>query len=245
MGRRTSAVGMRGGTVTTAERWRQRLGVPDARGNGRLLWAVVTDTIGVGMFLPLSFLYFTISGGLSATTVGAAVTAASLGALVLGGPAGWLADRFDPRRLLAVNNVVVAIGYAMFPFVDSGWGVLVAVATVSAADRVYWAAWPSLVSRLADATDLDRWFAFTEMVKNACMGLGAVAGTLLLANGGTAAATWLLALNVVSSLSPRRSCSRCAPYRLVRTACRPRRTVRAGERSSGTGPWCRSSSRRV
>ncbi|MGW7541110.1 MFS transporter [Streptomyces sp. NPDC054770] len=182
-------------------RIQQTLGIPDVSGHGRLLAAVVIDTVGVGAFLPLSFLYFTLHSGLDTATVGAMVSAASVAALFLGLPAGWLADRFAPRTLLVVNNVVVAAGYALFPVAHHAAAVFAVVFVVMATDRVYWAAWPKLVSSLATPATMDPWFAFTETVKNACMGLGAIAGTLLLAGGGIDAAGYLLLVDVVSSVA--------------------------------------------
>jgi len=190
--------------VTTSTRpvWQTRLGIPPSRtrSEGRLVFAVFVDTLGVGMVVPLSFLYFTLSTDLSLAGVGSAISAAILLSLPMGFVAGTLVDRFGPKPLLVINNVVAAAGYLLYIFASSWWGVFGAMFVVMAADRMYWAAWPNFVKGLTGESEMDSWFAVTEAVKNGCFGIGAIFGGAVLAFDVRSGAAILILLNVLSSL---------------------------------------------
>ncbi|MFJ4185174.1 MFS transporter [Kitasatospora sp. NPDC089509] len=197
---------MSGGSVSGrtvgASRWRGVLGIPEisARGHRWLVVAVFVDTLGVGMVVPLSFLYFTLSTNLSLAGVGAALSAAILLSLPTGFVAGTLVDRYGSKPLLIINNVVAAVGYLLYVFATDWFGVFSSMFVVMVADRMYWAAWPAFVKRATGAADMDAWFALTEAVKNGCFGIGALLGAAALAIDGKAGATVLIVLNAISSL---------------------------------------------
>ncbi|MDT7786088.1 MAG: hypothetical protein QOF58_4507 [Pseudonocardiales bacterium] len=188
--------------TTARPGWQTRLGIPASRtpGEGRLVLAVLVDTLGVGMVVPLSFLYFTLSTNLSLAGVGSAISAAILLSLPMGFVAGSLVDRLGPKPLLVINNVVAAVGYLLYIFAESWWGVFGAMFIVMAADRMYWAAWPNFVKGMTGETEMDSWFAVTEAVKNGCFGIGAIIGGVVLAFDVRSGSAILILLNVLSSL---------------------------------------------
>ncbi|MBO4140648.1 MFS transporter [Micromonospora tulbaghiae] len=84
-----------------------------------LAYATLVNTVGAGLWLAGGALYVTRDVGLSATSVGAGLTAAGLVGLSASVPLGGLADRWDPRTLRAVLQVGQAVAALAYLLVDS------------------------------------------------------------------------------------------------------------------------------
>ncbi|MEV5981396.1 MFS transporter [Streptomyces sp. NPDC052114] len=174
--------------------------VPEVGEHRRIVVASAVDTLGVGLFLPLSLYYFTITTGLPVAGVGAATSAATLSALALAPLAGAATDRFGPRSIAVLSNVVTAVGYLAHPFVDGYVGLFLAVFTVMAGDRMYYAAWPTLIAVIAGPGRLDAWYALMQAVGSGSLGLGALASGVFLAGAGPGSLDVLVVFNAVTSL---------------------------------------------
>ncbi|RKT11403.1 MFS transporter [Streptomyces sp. 1114.5] len=115
--------------------------LPD-RGPGRtLFWATVVNTVGTGMYLTSSALFFVRVVGMSQTQVGLGLTVSGLIGLLAGVPVGRLADRSGPRRVylvmlgaeaLAMAALVLARSFTTFVLLCS---CISLAATASAAAR--------------------------------------------------------------------------------------------------------------
>ncbi|WP_055696410.1 MULTISPECIES: MFS transporter [Streptomyces] len=174
--------------------------VPEVGEHRRIVVAAAVDTLGVGLFLPLSLYYFTVTTGLPVAGVGAATSAATLSALALAPAAGAATDRFGPRALAVLSNLVTAAGYLAYPFVDGYVGLFLAVFTVMAGDRMYYAAWPTLIAVIAGPGRLDAWYALMQAVGSGSLGLGALASGVFLAGSGPGSLDVLVVFNAVTSL---------------------------------------------
>ncbi|BAJ31552.1 putative truncated major facilitator superfamily transporter [Kitasatospora setae KM-6054] len=183
-----------------AGRWRARLGLPDLAGHGRIVAATVLDAFGVGMFVPLSFLFFVLTTDLTVARVGLGSALATLLSLPVAPLAGALVDRWGPRTALIANNLLAAAGYLGYLLVDSLPGLVAAMLVVLSAERLYFAAWPGFVADLAEGAELDRWYAFTTAGTNAAAGLGGAAGGLLLGTGWPGAAVAVVLVNAATSV---------------------------------------------
>ncbi|MGW4807741.1 MFS transporter [Kitasatospora sp. NPDC004272] len=184
-----------------AARWRVRFGVPDLTGHRRIVAATVLDAFGVGMFVPLSFLFFVLTTRLTVVQVGFGSSLATLLSLPLAPLAGALVDRWGARTSLIANNLLAAAGYLGYLLVDSLSGLVAAMLVVLSAERLYFAAWPGFVADLAEGAELDRWYAFTTAGSNAAAGLGGAAGGLLLGTGWPGAAVAVVAVNAATSVA--------------------------------------------
>ncbi|NEC06284.1 MFS transporter [Streptomyces sp. SID7909] len=89
-------------------------------------------TIGGGIILPISTLYFIKIVGLSAAQVGLAFTVSGLLAIPLSVPAGALADRIGPRRVMMATFAGHSLVGVSYLFVQNFW-MLLAVQMLSAA----------------------------------------------------------------------------------------------------------------
>ncbi len=176
-----------------------RLGVPRLSGNGRIVTATALDSFGVGMFIPLNFLFFLLTTDLTVQQVGYGTSLATLLSLPVAPLAGIAVDRWGPKASLVANNLLSTVGYLCYLLVDSQASLVAVLFVVLCAERLYWVSWPAFVADLAQGEELDRWYAFTAAGKNASVGIGGAAGGALLGTGWSGAAVLIVVLNAGTS----------------------------------------------
>ncbi|MFF5468234.1 MFS transporter [Streptomyces achromogenes] len=175
-----------------------RFGIPPLTEVRRTTAAVLVDTVGVGLMIPISLLYFTLTTDIPVSELGVALTAATLLSLPAGLAGGAMTDRFGPKLAMVTNNLVSAAGYVLYLFTDGVVTAFLAMLLVAVADRMYWACWSSYVHTLSHGRPFERWFAFLESIKAGAMGLGALLATLILAVSTDVGARWLVVLNIAT-----------------------------------------------
>ena len=102
---------------------------PDAL-RRKLVAIRLAESIGKGVFLSGSVLYFTLHVGLSAAQVGLGLSAAGFSALVSSVVFGVVADRMSRRRLLALLFLTLAVGFGLYALVDTAVGFFALVISV-------------------------------------------------------------------------------------------------------------------
>jgi MFS family permease len=162
-------------------------------------FAVLVDTIGAGLTLPLTIVYFTVTTDVPLAVIGALSTVASLVALPIGLLGGVLTDRFGAKASMITNNLMSAAGFALYLVAHDPVSVFAAVFLANASERLYWTAWTAYVHDLADGRPFERWFSFLEATKAAALGAGAVVAAVTLAQGQDGL-RWLVLANVVTSV---------------------------------------------
>ncbi|MFJ6752098.1 MFS transporter [Streptomyces sp. NPDC091266] len=168
-----------------------------APGTPRLLatsWLV--NTVGSGLYLPTSALYFTHVAGLPVARVGIGLTVAGLVALTGSVPIGGLADRYGPRRVLAVVLAVQCAAMFSFTSVRSFPAFLVSAMVFTLADQGSNAARGALVAAAGKGAERVRLRAYLRVVTN--LGMGAGAGLAALAVQADSA-SWYTALLTVNA----------------------------------------------
>src|SRR5947208_8391699 len=87
----------------------------------RAVWALeaggLVNAFGNGFVYPFLFIYLHNVRGFSLGTSGLVVGTNAAFALVAGIPGGWAADRFGPRRMLALSLAALATAFALFPLI--------------------------------------------------------------------------------------------------------------------------------
>ncbi|MGW1179436.1 MFS transporter [Kitasatospora sp. NPDC002543] len=166
----------------------------------RLFLSVAVDTFGSGVFLPLSLLFFVTVRHFPAAAAGTAVTAGSLASFAVVPLCGRLVQALGPKSCLLVSNLLTALGYGLFFAAGNLAAVAGATFLVTAADRLYGAAWPTLVARFAKPEELTEWFSAVTVLKTTSLGVGTLGATALMALAGGHGLLLALALNSASSL---------------------------------------------
>ncbi|WP_198667147.1 MFS transporter, partial [Glycomyces dulcitolivorans] len=155
---------------------------PSAR--RRFIAASFVDSLGQGVYVPLTMLFVHALTGQSLTAIGTGLTLAGLGALASMPVIGSLIDRFGGKRVYAGALALRAIGFALYPLAHS-YTAFLAVALVVAV--AMWAASPSqqsLIGDLAEGEERDRLLAWDRSLRNGGMGFGSLAAAGMLALGG-------------------------------------------------------------
>jgi MFS family permease len=172
--------------------------------------ATLVNTVGNGLYLTGSALFFTRSVGLSPAAVGAGLTISGVLGMAAGVALGHVADRVGPREVALALFGFEALGVALYVFVHS-FAAFLAVACLGAlAERGNFAVRGALIVAVAPPDRRVAVRAYLRSVTNVGISLGAVlAGLALHADTRAAyvalmlgdAATFLLAGAFVARLA--------------------------------------------
>ncbi|MGY4920761.1 MFS transporter [Streptomyces sp. 900116325] len=138
------------------------------------------DALGSGLYLPLTLVFIHEVTGLSATSVGLAVTVAAAAGLAANPLAGILIDRFGSRSILIGTYLLRALGFALYPLVGSFPALIAVAALIAVGDRAYYPATSSYTAAIASGADRDRLYAYVAMARNVGFGLGGLLSTAAL-----------------------------------------------------------------
>lgn len=144
-------------------------------------------SIGTGLFLTGSVLYYTRIVHLSVTQVGIGLSAAGLIGMVASVLIGGLSDRFGPRRVMVGLHAFRVLAYAAMAVVHNFWQFLVVVVLVTAADRAGPPTNQAMVGRIFTKAERLRTMAYLRAVRNIGLAVGALlAGVALQTDTATA-----------------------------------------------------------
>jgi len=153
----------------------QQTGLPRIRGREALILAFLIDSLGTGLYLPFSLLYFQKIAGLSLPTVGATLTIATILTLPMTPITGYLVDRWGTKRLVIVSQLLQAVGILGYLFVHDIPLLFGASFLLTASSRIFYASATALLAEVASSDERDRWFGFMGATRS----LGQMAGGLL------------------------------------------------------------------
>lgn len=174
--------------------------------------AALVNTVGNGLFYTSAALFYTRSVGLSPGQVGLGLTVAGLLALLVGVPAGHLAELRGAREVLVVLLVLEGCAMASFVLVDGFVTFLASSIAYLCLDKAAQAVRQGLIARAFPPEERVRGRAYLRSVTNLGIGVGsALAGVAIAADTRGAyvslvladAATYL-ACSVVIARLPRR-----------------------------------------
>ncbi|MEW2505306.1 MFS transporter [Amycolatopsis sp. NPDC047767] len=147
-----------------------------SRGGAVLLAALVVDSVGNGMFQPLSVLFFAKLTTVPLTLIGVLLSAAN--ALTLPVPliAGRLADRMGPWVLVVAAQGAQGIGFLLFTRVTGPAGIFLTAALVAVGVRFFWSSVFTAVADFVDGSEKprskDSWFAWMNVTRTAGLAIG-------------------------------------------------------------------------
>lgn len=157
-----------------------------SRGGPVLIAALIVDSIGNGLFLPLGLIFFTHVTSVSLALIGVLLSVANLTQLPIPVFAGPLVDRFGGRPLVVFAQVLQAVGYLTAGLANGPTVILVSAVLTAVGVRVFWSSIFTMVADYADGQgsteSKDRWFGWTNMCRTAGLGVGGVLTGLVLAD---------------------------------------------------------------
>ncbi|GAA1415790.1 MFS transporter [Catellatospora coxensis] len=139
-----------------------------------LVFSTLAGSTSRGLFITISVIFFTRSVGLSAGQVGLGLTVAAVVGLLAGVPAGHLADRVGPRRVMVgfgLARAALMLGYLA---VQGFTGFVVVAAGVQLLEAGFGAANGALIAGSIPAEDRVRTRAMLRAVTNVGWGVGAL-----------------------------------------------------------------------
>ncbi|MFI6447008.1 MFS transporter [Kitasatospora sp. NPDC050543] len=188
-------------TSATLTPVRDRLGLPDTTGRRNLVGAHLIDSLGTGLLLAFTVVYFARTTTLTIAAIGAAITLARLLALPTAIVTGPLIDRYGPRAVSAVGNGLSVLAYGGFLLAQQAWQIVLVAWLAQVGAVAYWTSSTGLVVLAAEGGERTRWFALVQTLRNAGLGIGGALGSLLVATAGTTGLRALVALNALSYLA--------------------------------------------
>lgn len=163
-----------------------------------LLASALVDWVGTGLFLAVSVLFFVRVVGLSTVAVGLGLTIAALAAMPAVLPVGWLADRYGPRGVLVVVEVIQGAATAGYLAVHGWWSFLAVSFLVAVAQQAAPPLIQALVGELAAGERRTRILAVHRTVINVGIGAGGLMAGLILSSGMHGAFQVLLVADAVA-----------------------------------------------
>ncbi|MEU2995575.1 MFS transporter [Streptomyces griseoincarnatus] len=177
-----------------------------APGEPRLLavsWLV--KTVGSGLYLTTSTLFFTRVVGLPVHQVASGLTVAGIVGLAGAVPLGRLADRFGPRRTYTVLLVVQFATMAALAFARTFPAFLALILVFLLAEQGSTAARGALVATVGEGAERVRLRAYLRVVTNVGITIGAAASALVIqadTEAGYMALLWCTALTYPGAAVP-------------------------------------------
>ncbi|CAL9378622.1 hypothetical protein SUDANB1_01018 [Streptomyces sp. enrichment culture] len=166
-----------------------------AAGNARRLGVLtLIQSLGLGVFLTSSAVFFTRTIGIPAQRVGLALSVAGLCGLLCTVPIGRLADRLGAGRVLTANFLLAAVGFTAYCLVDGFTAFLAVACAIAVLETSAGALQASLTDALVGEAERVRVSAQMRSLFNlGFLGGAALAGAAIAAGTSTALYTTVLA----------------------------------------------------
>ncbi|MEU8019670.1 MFS transporter [Micromonospora parva] len=149
--------------------------------------SLVFVSIGSGLFLPLSLVFFVELTDIRLSMLGVLVGLAGFTSVPVPAVAGRLADRYGARRLVLVAQGIQAFAYLWYAFARDPLSVFAVTAIMAIGGRLFWS---TIFAALADhAQDGPRpqhwWFALANIARTAGIAAGGIITGIALTIPGT------------------------------------------------------------
>ncbi|GAA4842002.1 MFS transporter [Kitasatospora terrestris] len=146
----------------------------------RLAALTMVNTVGSGLSMTLGVLYFTRVLGFGVGEVGVVLTAAGGCGVLAGIPAGRVSDRFGPKPMLIVLNVLLAAGTACYTLVHSLPALAALACLVTVVDRSGSTARGALYAEVLPPEQRVEGRAYLRSVTNVGISVGTLLAALVL-----------------------------------------------------------------
>ncbi|GHJ37213.1 MFS transporter [Streptomyces sp. TS71-3] len=192
---------MMSGDTPAPSAWRRiqtAWGLPDLAGNGRFVTANLIDSLGNGLVMAFTVVFFVKTTPLSLVAIGAALTTGRLLALPMPPFIGPLLDRYGPRTVVAAGNWISVVGFIGYLFSHAAWQIVLWQFVVQLGSNCFWMGNSPLTVLAADGKERARWFGFVRALRNAGVGFGGAASAVALSIGTTTGLQAVMVVNAVT-----------------------------------------------
>ncbi|WP_405864679.1 MFS transporter [Streptomyces sp. NBC_01515] len=183
---------------TTWRRIQTTWGLPDLTGKGRFVTANLIDSLGNGLVMAFTIVFFVKTTPLSLVAVGAALTTGRLLALPMPPFVGPLLDKYGPRAVIAAGNWISVAGFVGFLFSHAIWQIVLWQFVVQLGSTAFWMGSSPLTVLVAQGTERARWFGFVRALRNVGVGFGGAASAVALSIGTVAGLRAVMVANAVT-----------------------------------------------
>jgi MFS family permease len=149
-----------------------------------LAWGRLLSEIGSGFTLFYAPIFFVQQVGLSATSVGVALGSASISGIAGRIISGTGVDRWGRKPILVLAIIVSAIACGMFARTQNFSTLVLGCSIQGLGVGLYWPANEAIVADLTTGEERRLAYAFTRLADNLGLGVGIIAGGVLISQGG-------------------------------------------------------------
>ncbi|GAB3836333.1 hypothetical protein GCM10029963_00090 [Micromonospora andamanensis] len=133
--------------------------------------SLVFVSIGSGLFLPLSLVFFVELTDIRLSMLGVLVGLAGFTSVPVPAVAGRLADRYGARRLVLVAQGIQALAYLGYAFARDPLSVFAVTAIMSIGGRLFWSTiFAALADHAQDGPRQQHWFALANIAHRGSCG---------------------------------------------------------------------------
>jgi MFS family permease len=158
---------------------------PHLRSGTALVGSLLLTSIGGGLFLPLSIVYFTALTTVPLAELGILIGAANTITIPVPLFAGALADRTSARTLVIGALLLQAASFLAFVHVRQPIGIFIAAAVGATGVRFFWSTLFTFIADHADHTAVlkDVWYARANITRTVGIGIGGLITGAVIADG--------------------------------------------------------------
>jgi MFS family permease len=160
----------------------------------------LANMFGNGVIGPFLIIYLHNVRGISLGIAGLVVASNSAAGLISGFVGGALSDRIGPRRVLSGALVVMALAFAMFPFIRDPWQAFALNVLVGLGSGSFWPSQSTLLSSLTPKERRHSAFAQQRMTMNLGIALGGLVAGAIARTDKPGTFTFLFLLNAATFL---------------------------------------------
>ncbi|AKU16322.1 MFS transporter [Luteipulveratus mongoliensis] len=167
-----------------------------------LLSTIILDFIGTGLVLPFSVVYLHEVRDIQLSTVGVLLGIPAVVGLLLVAPAGALMDRVGARRLVVAALAVQVVAEVLMSQVHGPGMAAIALTMLGVASAAMWPGFNTLIATIMPTSVRQRYFGVSFAMVNVGIGIGGVAGGLLVDVERPATFVAIYLINGLTFLAP-------------------------------------------